>query len=152
MPGCAPSFNVAPQSVQPVVRLNRDADERVFALLRWGLAPFSAKEAKIGYTTIDARAEEVASKPTLREALKNRRCLVPADAFFDWQCLDAKLKCSFAIRLMSGEQYAFAGLRESWRHKDGETLETFTVLTADPNGGDGADPQPDAGDPRTEGL
>ena len=133
MPRFAPSSNVAPQSVQPVVRLNRDADEREFALLRWGLVPFWAKEAKIGYSTINARAEEAASKPAFREALKKRRCLVPADAFFEWRSLDAKLKRPFAIGLKSGEPYAFAGLWESWRPKDGETLETFTVLTTDPN-------------------
>jgi putative SOS response-associated peptidase YedK len=81
MPWFAPSHNVAPQSVQPVVRLNRDAGNREFALLRWGLVPFWAKEAKICYAMINARAEEAASKPAFREALKKRRCLVPSDAF-----------------------------------------------------------------------
>jgi putative SOS response-associated peptidase YedK len=65
--------------------------------------------------------------------LKKRRCLVPADAFFEWQRLDAKSKRPFAIALTSGEPYAFAGLWESWRPKDGEPLETFTILTTVPN-------------------
>jgi putative SOS response-associated peptidase YedK len=85
MPWFAPSFNVAPQSVQPVVRLNRDAGNREFALMRWGLVPAWAKDAKFGYNTINARAEEVASKPAFREAFKKRRhCLIPADSFYEW--------------------------------------------------------------------
>jgi putative SOS response-associated peptidase YedK len=133
MPWFSPSFNIALQSVQPVVRLNRESGNREFALLRWGLVPFWAREAKIGYTTINARAEEAASKPVFREALKKRRCLVPADCFFEWQRLNAKSKRPFAIGLKSGEPFAFAGLWESWRPKDGDPLETFTILTTDPN-------------------
>jgi len=112
MPWFAPSFNVAPQSVQPVVRLNRDSGDREFALLRWGLVPFWAKDAKFGYSTINARAEEAASKPAFREALKKRRCLVPADAFYEWMKPNAKLKIPYAIALTSGEPCALAGL---WR-------------------------------------
>jgi putative SOS response-associated peptidase YedK len=133
MPWFAPSYNVAPQSFQPVVRLSRDTGQREFALLRWGLVPFWAKEAKIGYSTINARAEEAASKPAFREALKKRRCLVSADAFYEWQRLDPKSKRPFAIGMKSGEPYAFAGLWESWRPKGGDPLETFTILTTDPN-------------------
>jgi len=133
MPWFAPSYNVAPQSVQPIVRLSRDTGTREFALMRWGLVPFWAMDAKFGYSTINARAEEVASKPAYREALKRRRCLVPADAFYEWQRLDAKTKQPYAIALKSGEPYAFAGLWEHWQPKEGEPLETFTVLTTDPN-------------------
>src|ERR1039458_7570757 len=117
MPWFAPSFNIAPQSVQPVVQLNRDRGNREFALLRWGLVPFWAKDAKLAFSTINARAEEAATKPAFREALKKRRCLVPAAAFYEWQRLDAKPKKPFAIALISGEPYAFAGLWESWRPK-----------------------------------
>jgi putative SOS response-associated peptidase YedK len=133
MPWFAPSFNIAPQSIQPVVRLDRDSSNREFALLRWGLVPFWAKDAKLTYSTINARAEEAATKPAFRDALKKRRCLVPADAFYEWQRLDARSKKPFAIALTSGEPYAFAGLWESWQPKDGEPLETFTILTTDPN-------------------
>jgi putative SOS response-associated peptidase YedK len=133
MPCFAPSYNAAPQSVQPVVRLNRDSGKREVALLRWGLVPFWAKDAKIGYNTINARAEDVASKPAYRDALKKRRCLVPADAFYEWQRLDPKTKQPFAFALTSGEPFAFAGLWESWRPKEGAPLETFTILTTDPN-------------------
>ena len=133
MPWFAPSFNVAPQSVQPVVRLNRDSGDREFALLRWGLVPFWAKHAKFGYSTINARAEEAASKPAFREALKKRRCLVPADAFYEWMKPNAKLKIPYAIALTSGEPCALAGLWESWRPAEGPSIETFTILTTDPN-------------------
>jgi putative SOS response-associated peptidase YedK len=133
MPWFAPSFNVAPQSTQPVVRINRDRGDREFALLRWGLVPFWAKDAKFGYSTINARAEEAASKPAFREALKKRRCLVPADAFYEWMKPNAKLKIPFAIALTSGEPCALAGLWESWRPPQGPPLETFTILTTDPN-------------------
>jgi len=132
-PPFAPSYNVAPQSVQPVVRLGRDSGAREFALLRWGLVPFWAKDAKIGYSTINARAEEVAAKPAFREALRKRRCLVPADAFYEWRQSDAKNKKPFAFALSSGEPCAFAGLWEHWRPKHGEALESFTILTTEAN-------------------
>ena len=133
MPWFAPSFNVAPQSTQPVVRVSRDSGGRELSLMRWGLVPFWAKDAKFGYSTINARAEDAPTKPAYREAFKKRRCLVPADAFYEWKRFDAKTKQPYAIALKSGEPYALAGLWESWRPKDGDPLETFTILTTDPN-------------------
>jgi len=133
MPWFAPTYNAAPQSTQPVVRLGRDTGRREFAVLRWGLVPFWSKDAKSAYSTINARAEEAASKPAFREALKKRRCLVPADAFYEWKKLDAKTKHPYAFALKSGEPYALAGLWERWQPKEGEALETFTILTTDPN-------------------
>ena len=133
MPWFAPTFNATPQSTQPVVRLNRDSGSREFALMRWGLVPFWAKDPKFGYSTFNARAEEVPTKPAYREALKKRRCLVPADAFYEWQRLDKKNKQPYAIALKSGEPYAFAGLWETWKPQAGSPLETFTILTTDPN-------------------
>ncbi len=133
MPWFGPTYNAAPQSTQPVVRLNRDSGRREVALLRWGLVPFWAKDLKFGYSTTNARAEELATKPAYREALKKRRCLVPADAFYEWQRLGTKTKKPFAIGLTSGEPYAFAGLWEKWRPNEGQTLETFTIVTTDPN-------------------
>lgn len=133
MPWFAPSYNVAPQSTQPVVRLNHDTGKPEFALMRWGLVPYWAKDPKIRYTTINARAEEVEKKPHYRDAVKKRRCLVPADAFYEWQKLGGKTKKPFAFGLKSGEPYAFAALWERWKPKEGEPLETFTILTTDPN-------------------
>lgn len=133
MPQFAPSYNVAPSSVQPVVRLNRDSGGPEFALLRWGLVPFWAKDSKFNFSTINARAEEAAARPAYREALKRRRCLVPADAFYEWQRIDEKTKHPYAIALGNGEPFAFAGLWESWKPKEGPPLESFTILTTDPN-------------------
>jgi putative SOS response-associated peptidase YedK len=133
MPWFAPSYNAAPQSFQPVVRLNPQTGAREAALLRWGLVPSWAKDARIGLNTINARAEEAASKPTFRAALKKRRCLVPADAYFEWQQTGPKTKQPYAIALTSGEPIAFAGLWESWCNAGGNALVTFTILTTAAN-------------------
>jgi putative SOS response-associated peptidase YedK len=80
-----PSFNVAPTSTQPVVRLGAETGDRELALMRWGLIPFWAtKDAKIAYSTINAKCETIATSPAFREAFKRRRCLVPADGFYEW--------------------------------------------------------------------
>jgi putative SOS response-associated peptidase YedK len=81
VPDFGESYNVAPQTFQPVIRLNRNTGEREIVLMRWGLIPFWAKNAKMGLSTINAKAETVATAPAFREAFKSRRCLVPADAF-----------------------------------------------------------------------
>jgi putative SOS response-associated peptidase YedK len=133
MPWFAPTYNAAPQSTQPIVRLHRDSGAREFILARWGLVPFWTRDPKFGYTTINARAEEVASKPAFREAFKQRRCLVPADAFYEWQRIDPKNKRPYAIALHSREPYAFAGLWETWKPKEGDLLRSFTIITTDPN-------------------
>jgi len=133
IPFFASSYNIAPQSVLPVVRLNPMSGSREFDLQRWGLVPSWAKEAKPGFSTFNARSEEAVRKPAFREALKSRRCLVPADGFYEWQQVDTKTKQPFAIALTSGEPFAFAGLWESWQPAQGPPLETFTILTTGPN-------------------
>jgi putative SOS response-associated peptidase YedK len=134
MPDFIPSYNVAPQTSQPIIRLNRDTGEREIVMMRWGLIPFWSKNAKIGYSTINAKAETIATAPAYREALKHRRCLVPADAFYEWQKIDAKTKQPFAIGMKDGSPYAFAGLWERWRDPaTKEPLEIFTLITTDTN-------------------
>jgi putative SOS response-associated peptidase YedK len=129
-----PSYNIAPQTFQPVVRLDAEAQQRELALLRWGLIPFWAKDAKISYTTINAKAEAVATRPAFREALKCRRCLVPADGFYEWQAVDAKTKQPWAIALKDSSSLAFAGLWDTWKDKTtGLPLETYTIITTEPN-------------------
>src|ERR1039457_3105801 len=105
----APSYNVAPQSLQPVVRLDSETGERELAIMRWGLIPFFAKDAKIAYSTINARAETVATSPVFREPMKRRRCLVPATGFYERRALDKKSKQPWAIELADGNLFAFAG-------------------------------------------
>jgi putative SOS response-associated peptidase YedK len=130
----APSFNVAPQSLQPVVRLDSETGKRELTIMRWGLIPFFAKDAKIAYSTINARAETVATSPVFREPMKRRRCLVPATGFYEWQALDTKSKQLWAIELVEGNLFAFAGLWDRWKDKaTGQPLETYTIITTDPN-------------------
>jgi putative SOS response-associated peptidase YedK len=134
MPDFGPSWNVAPQTFQPIVRLNRDTGERELVLMRWGLIPYWAKDPSIGLRTINAKAETITTAPAFREAIKYRRCLVPADAFYEWQKLDAKNKQPFAIAMKDGQPYALAGLWEKWKdRKAGIELLTFTVITTYPN-------------------
>ena len=130
----APSFNVAPQSFQPVVRLNGETGDRELTVMRWGLVPFWSKDAKASFSTINAKSETVATSSAFREAWKSRRCLVPADLFYEWQKLDEKSKQPFAIALRNDEMFAFAGLWETWKDKaTGQELRTYTILTTDPN-------------------
>jgi putative SOS response-associated peptidase YedK len=125
----APSYNVAPLTLQPVVLLNSDTGQRELTIMRWGLVPFWAKNNKVAhYSTVNAKAETVETSPTFREAFKHRRCLVPAGWFYEWQKVDAKTKQPYAIGLRDGLPFAFAGL---WDTCNGQ--ETYTVITTDPN-------------------
>ncbi len=134
LPDFGPSWNVAPQTFQPVIRLNRDTGEREIVMMRWGLVPYWAKDPGIGLRTINAKAESIITAPAFREAFKYRRCLIPADAFYEWQKLTGKMKQPFAIAMKDGQPYAMAGLWERWKdRKAGIELLTFTVITTDPN-------------------
>ena len=129
----APSYNIAPTDIQPIVRLNREG-HRELTVMRWGLVPYWAKDSKIGFSTINAKAETVATSPTFREAWKRRRCLVPAEWFYEWKKIDEKTKQPHAISLHDGALFAFAGLWDRWRDREtGQVLETFTIVTTDPN-------------------
>jgi putative SOS response-associated peptidase YedK len=129
-----PSFNVCPQSFQPIVRLDKDSGERELTQARWGLVPFWAKDPKIAYNTINAKGETLANSPTFREALKRRRCLVPLDGFYEWEPRGSKTKQPYAVGLASGGPFAVAGLWDRWKDMaSGEWLDTFTVITIDPN-------------------
>ena len=96
----------------PAVR--QEDGKRHLAMLRWGLIPSWAKDAKIGYRLINARADTVATKPSFRSAFKRRRCLVPADGFYEWK-RDGKVKQPFFIYRKDEEPFAFAGLLEVGR-------------------------------------
>lgn len=129
----APSYNVAPTDFQPIVRLDRDG-QRELTVMRWGLVPYWAKNSKIGLSTINAKSETVTTSPTFREAMKRRRCLVPAEWFYEWQKIDGKAKQPYAISLRDDSLFAFAGLWERWRDKaKDQVIETYTILTVDPN-------------------
>jgi putative SOS response-associated peptidase YedK len=129
-----PSYNIAPQTFQPVVRLTRDTGKRELTAMRWGLIPYWSKDGKVAFSTINAKAETIASSPVFRDAFTRRRCLVPADLFYEWKKLDAKLRQPYAIAMKDGSIFAFAGLWERWKDRArGEALETYTVITTDPN-------------------
>ena len=124
-------FNIAPTQEAPVVRVNADGG-RELALLRWGLVPSWAKDLGVGNKMINARAEGVHEKPAFREALRKRRCLVPATGFFEWEGPPGR-KQPFAITVPDTPLFAFAGLWESWRPAGGEPVQTFTIVTTDAN-------------------
>ncbi len=128
-----PRWNVAPTQDAPVARLGADGG-RELAALRWGLVPYWAEDPSIGGKMINARAETVATKPAFRAAYKARRCLVPADGFYEWQIVGpARPKQPVLFRLKDGAPFAFAGLWERWLPPTGGTLETFTVITTNAN-------------------
>jgi len=136
LPNLAPRYNIAPTQLAPVVRRLRDGPGRELVLLRWGLIPAWSKDASGGARMINARADTAAEKPAFRAAFRARRCLVPADGFYEWRTEEGR-KQPFRIGFKGGATFAFAGLWESWTVRDGpETgtaIETYTVLTTDAN-------------------
>jgi putative SOS response-associated peptidase YedK len=101
-------------------------------MMRWGLIPSWTGDPAIGARTINARSETAASKPSFREPLQRRRCLIPADGFYEWQRA-GKAKQPFCFEVGNGEIFAFAGLWDRWRGQDGQVVETCTILTTTPN-------------------
>ena len=129
----AANYNVAPTHIMPIVRRKEGGQGKELAQARWGLIPFWAKDAKIGYKTINARAETVQSTPAFRDAFKKRRALVPANGFIEWKKTGPKEKQPYLIRLLEGELFAFAGLWSTWRNPEGETITSYTIITTEPN-------------------
>lgn len=132
IPGMEPRYNIAPTQTIPIVR--EEGEKRCFALAHWGLIPSWAKDIKIGYHTINARAETVASKPAFRTAFKHRRCLIPADGFYEWQAVaGSKVKQPWFVVLRGCEPMAFAGLWELWHGPGGVTVESCSIIVTDAN-------------------
>lgn len=128
-----PQYNIAPTDPAAVVREDEQGERRL-SMLRWGLVPFWAKDAKIGARMINARAETVAEKPAFRAAFKQRRCVVPADGYYEWHT-EAGVKTPWYIARRDGAPMGFAGLWETWRDGEGaDPLETFTILTTASSG------------------
>jgi putative SOS response-associated peptidase YedK len=124
-------YNIAPS--QRVAAVRATDGYRELVLLRWGLISSWSKDAKIGYKLINARAETVAEKPSFRSAFKQRRCLIPASGFFEWQKQGTGRKQPFFIRPRDEELFSFAGLWERWHDPEGEPVETCTILTTTAN-------------------
>ena len=130
IPALVPRYNVAPTQKAPVVRM--DEGRRILETRRWGLVPFWAKDPSIGSRLINARAETVASKPAFRQAWRRRRCVVPADGFYEWQGRGKHIaKQPFHIHRPELRPFVFAGL---WESLGEEGLETFTIVTTEAPG------------------
>ncbi|MDD5460336.1 MAG: SOS response-associated peptidase [Methylococcales bacterium] len=132
-PELRPHYNMAPS--QNILIMRQEEGKRSFALARWGLIPHWAKDMKIGYSMINARAETVADKPAFRAAFRYRRCLIPANGFYEWQVIPgSKNKQPWFVTLKDRESMAFAGLWERWRSPEGEELESCTIIVTEANG------------------
>jgi putative SOS response-associated peptidase YedK len=127
--GGAPRYNIAP--TQPVIVVNDDGTRRL-TQMQWGLIPSWAKDPAIGNRMINARAETVATKPAFRVALRKRRCLIPADGFYEWQPVGRR-KQPVYITLKTREPFSFAGLWETWTAPDGQEVKSCTIITTDAN-------------------
>jgi putative SOS response-associated peptidase YedK len=129
-PNFPPRYNVAPTQPIPIVRLN--AGKREFALVRWGLIPAWVKDPRGFSLLINARGDTVNDKPAFRNAMKRRRCLIPADGFYEWQ-EEGGRKRPYVVRPRHGGPIAFAGLWECWTGPNGEEVETAAIVTTDAN-------------------
>src|ERR1700719_131563 len=131
-PNFPPSWNVAPTDNLPIVRYDAKAGSRTPDLMRWGLVPYWAKDLKIGFSTINAMAETIDTKPVFREAFRRHRCLVPVDNFYGWK-LGSKEKHPYAIALKTGGIMALAGLWENWKSPAEDWVRSSTIITTTPN-------------------
>ncbi len=129
-PNFPPRYNVAPTQPIPIVRLHEG--KRQFALVRWGLLPSWVKDPKTFTLLINARGESVIDKPAFRAAMKRRRCLIPADGFYEWKAVGGR-KQPYYVRQTSGAPMAFAGLWECWTGPNGEEMETAAIVTTNAN-------------------
>ena len=127
-----PRFNIAPTQEAAVIRVHRDSGARTLSLLRWGFIPWWTEDPAIGNRLINARAETAAEKPAFERSFRRRRCLVPADGFYEWKKTPDG-KQPYWFHSPDGAPFAFAGLWDSWRNPEGEWLHTYTILTTTPN-------------------
>lgn len=125
-----PSYNIAP--TQPVVVVVQRAGSNALETMRWGLIPSWAKDAKIGAQMINARAETVAEKPSFKQSLLKRRCLVIANGFYEWHTVGNR-KIPMFIQLKSGEPFGFAGLYDTWKSPTGESINSCAIITTTAN-------------------
>ncbi len=130
----APRYNIAPTQEIAALRAGGEKGSRSLVALRWGLIPSWAKDPNIGNRMINARAETVAEKPSFRNAMKRRRCLVLSDGYYEWQKQGPKEpKQPFYICMEDERPFAYAGLWESWKDPSGKRLESCTIITTEAN-------------------
>ncbi|WP_050614929.1 SOS response-associated peptidase [Bacillus testis] len=124
------SYNIAPS--QSVVSVINDGTKNRLGFLRWGLIPAWAKDEKIGYKMINARAETLAEKPSFRNSFKHKRCLIVADSFYEWKRSE-KRKTPMRIKMKTDEPFGMAGLWETWRNPEGKPIYTCSIVTTTAN-------------------
>ncbi len=122
-------FNIAPS--QNVLGVREEESDRSLFEAHWGLIPSWAKDKKIAFKMINARAETLSEKPSFRSAFKSRRCLVPTDGFYEWKPTSEKTKQPYFIRLKEDGLFAFAGIWERWKSPEGEIVESLCIVTRD---------------------
>ena len=128
----SPRFNIGPMQSILAIRQKPDGS-RLAEPLHWGLVPSWAKDPSIGSKMINARSDTVATKPAYRGAFRERRCIIPASGFYEWQRLDSKTKQPWHIFRKDGQPLAFAGLWEHWQPPDGDAIESCSIITVDAN-------------------
>jgi putative SOS response-associated peptidase YedK len=127
------SWNVAPTAEVLAIRLKRDTKAQSFDWLRWGLIPYWSKDKRIAYSTINARAETIDKTPVFRQAFQKRRCLIPADGFYEWRKTRPP-KVPFHIALKDESPFCFAGVWEAWKDPStGEWLRSCSIITTEAN-------------------
>ena len=127
--GLHPRYNIAPSQQVPIIRDIESGREIIMA--RWGLVPHWSNEAKAKYSTINARIDTVAEKPSYRTPFKHRRCIIPADGFYEWKVVDGR-KVPHHIRMRDGDVFALAGLWDHWEG-EGESLESCSIIVMPAN-------------------
>jgi putative SOS response-associated peptidase YedK len=133
LPNVAASWNIAPSQDAMVIRVNPETGERNLDLLTWGLVPHWTKDLKEARRPINARAETVASSPIFKSAYKNRRALIPAEAYFEWTAGQGGMKQPHAIARPGLETLSFAGIWEGWRAETGKVIRSFAIITTAAN-------------------
>jgi putative SOS response-associated peptidase YedK len=128
----SPRYNIAPTQCVPIIRQHPKEPRRELSLVRWGLIPLWAKDASGAAGMINARSESATTKPAFRDALKCRRCLIPANGFYEWQRTRTG-KQPYCFEVNDGELFAFAGLWERWKDPDGNWIKSCSILTTTPN-------------------
>jgi len=131
-PEWEPRYNIAPTQPAAIVRQHPQEPVRKLSMMRWGLVPSWAKDSSTAASMINARSETASTKPAFSDALKHRRCLIPADGFYEWKRLGGS-KQPFCFELNNGELFAFAGLWDRWRDASGTWLKSFSILTTTAN-------------------
>ena len=126
-----PEYNIAPSQDCPIITV--EGDRRVLGLMRWGLVPAWAKDARAGYRMINARAETITEKQSFKTLLRKSRCLVPASGFYEWKKLTGGGKTPYFFGLKGGGPFAFAGLWTVWRAGREDELRSFTIITTSAN-------------------